>query len=91
MNAFLVLASLLLLYILGQWHRSKRAKKKVLCIVDNNCTGCRRCIKRCQRKALEMVNESGLHVTLKYSEKCTACGDCVAGCKFKALKLVNRE
>ena len=92
MNTFLIVAGLLLLYILVQWHRSKRAKNKTLHIIDNNCTRCQKCIKWCMHKALDMTNdEIGLHITVKYPERCTACGDCVAVCKYHALELVSQK
>ena len=88
---YIVLASLLLFFVLG-YSRNKRAKKKVVRIIDNNCTGCRRCIKKCRHKALDTVNdETEQHIAVKYPEKCTACGDCVAACKFNALELVDRK
>jgi NAD-dependent dihydropyrimidine dehydrogenase PreA subunit len=59
--------------------------------VDSNCTGCRRCVKRCRRHVLEVVeDEAGKHATVKYPDKCTACGDCLGRCKFNALKLIGR-
>ncbi len=93
MNLFLIVASLLLLIIIPvHFSRNKRAKNKVVYVIDNNCTGCQRCVKRCRRKALDITNDkSGLHVALKHPEKCTACGDCVAVCKFKALELTYRK
>jgi ferredoxin len=85
---YIVLASLLLLFVLAQLYRSKRAKNRALHIIYANCTGCRRCSKKCRHKALAMVtDETGLHVEMQYPEKCTACGDCIAACKFKALEM----
>jgi ferredoxin len=83
--------SLLLLFIAAQLHRSKRASSKVVRVTDDKCTGCRRCLKWCRRKALGIVtDETGAHVTVN-PHKCTACGDCVGVCKFNALEIVRRE
>jgi ferredoxin len=60
-------------------------------VVESNCTGCRRCVKRCSHHVLGMVkNESGTHVAVKYPDKCTACGDCLRKCKFNALQLIEQ-
>ena len=92
MTTYLILAGLLLLVILLICNRSKRAKNKVIHIIDDNCTGCQRCLKKCRHKALGIIsNEVGLLAVLKYPEKCTACGDCTAVCKFNALELVCRN
>ena len=91
MNIYVVAASLLLLVILIILRR-KRAKNKIVRVIDDNCTGCRRCVKRCRHKVLDLVNdETGQHIALKYPERCTACRDCVIVCKFKALELTNRK
>ena len=92
MNTFIIVLSILiLLYIVGIISKKKRAKAKVISIIEDNCTGCQRCIKKCRRKALEVLNDdNGRHVVLKYPERCTACRDCVIACKFNAMKLVDR-
>lgn len=91
MKVFLISVSVILLFILGSL-RNKRAKNKVVHVINSSCTGCQCCLKKCRHKALDMANdEMGLRVAVKYPKKCTACGDCVAVCKFNALELVNRE
>jgi len=81
-----------ILLILFKWYDSWKKRNKVICVVESNCTGCQRCVKRCTRRALEMEkNEIGTRATVKYPNKCTACGDCLAKCKFNALKLIERE
>ena len=88
---YVVLICLFLLLIYG-YSGNKRAKKKVVRVIDDNCTGCGRCLKICRHKALDMAaDDAARHIALKYPEKCTACGDCVTGCKFNALELVNRN
>jgi len=86
----IVIAVILLLSF--RWYDGWKKRNKVICVVENNCTGCQRCVKRCTRHALEIVkNETGTRATVKYHDRCTACGDCLAKCKFNALKLIERE
>jgi NAD-dependent dihydropyrimidine dehydrogenase PreA subunit len=76
------------MWIFIHLHHKQKNRNKVICVVESNCTGCRRCVKRCQRHVLEMVDdEIGIHATVKYPDKCTVCGDCLSKCKFNALKL----
>jgi ferredoxin len=92
MTTYTIIASLLLLITVLYYFRNKRAKSKVIRVINDNCTGCQRCLKACHHKALEVVNgESGQRVVLKHPEKCTACRDCIMVCKFNALELANRK
>lgn len=89
---YIILASLILFFILGHARRRKRARNKVVHVVDDHCTGCRSCVKKCHRKVLDMVNDStGAHVVVEHPERCAACGDCVTVCKFNALELTSRK
>ncbi|MDR1882381.1 MAG: 4Fe-4S binding protein [Prevotella sp.] len=88
---YIVSASLLLLWILGALHRNRRAKNRIIRVVEENCTGCGLCVKRCSRRVLEItVDENGKHAVLKKTDKCTACGDCIPKCKFNALEMAER-
>lgn len=93
MNTFIIiLVALALLYSIGIISRNRRAKNKIVNVIEENCTGCQNCIKKCRHKALEITNdENGRYVVLKFPEKCTACQNCIKTCKFKALKLTNRK
>ncbi|MDR1403735.1 MAG: ferredoxin family protein [Tannerellaceae bacterium] len=92
MTTCIILTCVALLVILLSYFRNKRAKNKVIHIIADRCTGCRRCVKTCRRKALEPAKDKeSLHPVLKYPEKCTACKDCILVCKFHALELVNRN
>jgi NAD-dependent dihydropyrimidine dehydrogenase PreA subunit len=88
---YVIMGGLLLLWIFGNLHRKRKNRNGVISVVESNCTGCGRCVKRCSRRVLEMVrNETGLHAVVKYPAQCTACGDCSGKCKFNALKLIER-
>lgn len=92
MTTYITIASSLLLIIVFSYLKNKRAKSKVIHVIDDNCTGCLRCLKKCRHKALEIVSSNtGQHIALKDPERCTACSDCIVACKFNALELVSRE
>ena len=91
MTTYIISASLLLLIIFAYRQRGKRAKNKVVRVIDDNCTGCQRCVKKCRRKALDVVkDESSTHIVIN-PDKCTACRDCILVCKFSALELADRS
>jgi NAD-dependent dihydropyrimidine dehydrogenase PreA subunit len=72
-------------------YRSRKTRNRVICVVESNCTGCGRCVKRCTRGVLEMQKtETAKFAVVKNPNKCNACGDCLSKCKFNALKLVER-
>lgn len=90
MTTYIIIASVLLLLVTLGNIRHRQAKQKVVCVIDDNCTGCQRCIKKCRRNALEITgNGKERHVALN-PDKCTACGDCIPVCKFNALEIVRR-
>ncbi|MDR2805696.1 MAG: 4Fe-4S dicluster domain-containing protein [Dysgonamonadaceae bacterium] len=89
--AYICVGVVLLLWALGGLYRRRKNRNKVICVVESNCTGCGRCVKRCSHNVLETVkDEKGIHVAVKYPDRCTACGDCLGKCKFNALKLIER-
>ena len=91
MTIYLILAGLLLLIFFAYWQRGKRAKNKVIRVIDERCTQCGRCVKKCRHKVLEIVkDETGTRIVVN-PQKCTACRDCVIICKFNALELVERK
>ncbi|MDR1343618.1 MAG: 4Fe-4S dicluster domain-containing protein [Prevotellaceae bacterium] len=88
---YIAIGAVLLLWIAFNLHRRRKNRNKIICVVASSCTGCRRCVKRCQRHVLEVVeDEAGKHAAVKHPDKCTACGDCLGKCKFGALKLIER-
>jgi NAD-dependent dihydropyrimidine dehydrogenase PreA subunit len=90
-TVYIILGIVVVLWIVGNLNRHKRAKNAVIYVDKNSCVGCQRCIKRCKHKVLEKVNdENGTRVVVKNPNKCTACGDCISGCRYDALRLVER-
>ncbi|MDR1456186.1 MAG: 4Fe-4S binding protein [Tannerella sp.] len=79
-----------LLWISGSLYRRRKRGKRVICVVENNCTGCRRCVGRCSRRVLETAENGTGCVVVKYPDRCTACGHCTDTCRFNALKLIRR-
>jgi NAD-dependent dihydropyrimidine dehydrogenase PreA subunit len=87
---YIVVGVIIFLWLCGGIYRHLRGKNKILRAIENNCTGCKRCLKMCRHKALDVINdENGVHITVD-PDKCTSCGDCIGVCKFNALELVNR-
>lgn len=92
MNTLYIILSILLLSVVLGYFRNKRAKNKVVHVLEDKCTGCQRCVKRCRHKALVAVkDETGTHIILSEPDQCTACRDCIVVCKFNALELVDRK
>lgn len=96
MNVGLIIGgAVVALWVIGGFYRQWQGKNKVISTVEDNCTGCKRCLtnmRKCKYNVLELVSdENGKHIVVKYPDKCTGCGDCISLCKFKALKLVQRN
>jgi NAD-dependent dihydropyrimidine dehydrogenase PreA subunit len=92
MNAvYIGIGIAILLWISFNLHRKRKRRNKVIHVVENNCTGCRRCVKRCQHHVLEMSGtETKIYAAVKYPDMCTACGDCLDKCRSNALNLIER-
>ena len=92
MTKYIIIGSSLIAIVVLSYFRNKRAKNKIVHVIEGKCTGCRRCLKKCRNKALEVVSgDAGLRVALGYPEKCAACRDCILVCRFDALELVTRK
>ncbi|MDR0834209.1 MAG: 4Fe-4S dicluster domain-containing protein [Candidatus Symbiothrix sp.] len=77
--------------MVGSICRHKRGKNKIIYIVEDKCTGCQRCLRRCRYRVLDKIsNAKFARVIVKHPNQCTACGDCLSACKFNALKLVKK-
>jgi Na+-translocating ferredoxin:NAD+ oxidoreductase RNF subunit RnfB len=80
------------LWFIGGIYRQIKNKNKIVYVVEGNCTGCQRCLKKCRHRVLDKVSdEKGVHVFVKNPQQCTACGDCLSACKFKALEIVKKQ
>ncbi|MDR2131686.1 MAG: 4Fe-4S binding protein [Odoribacteraceae bacterium] len=63
----------------------------VAVVDETKCTGCRRCIRRCRRRAIEPTDsERNVKALVRYPDRCSGCGDCVKSCKFDAMQLVDK-
>ncbi|MDR2313774.1 MAG: 4Fe-4S binding protein [Spirochaetaceae bacterium] len=91
MNVIYVIVGVIILFwIFGGIYRHLRGRNKILHIIEENCTGCKRCLKMCKHKALNIINdENETHIVVN-TDRCTSCGDCISVCKFNALELVGK-
>ncbi len=53
--------------------------------IQDWCTGCGRCVRRCQQQALSIGKDGKSHVD---TEKCILCGYCGSVCKDLAIKVI---
>ena len=89
---FYIVGGLILLLVIGKIIRHKQREGKVIHIVEEFCTGCKKCLKTCRRDVLSAVKD-GKHtyIVVKEPDNCSACGDCVKTCKFRALEIINKK
>jgi len=52
-------------------------------VIQEQCVGCKACVKGCPFAAIDMVN----NIAVINGEKCVLCGACVDACKFDAIIL----
>ncbi|MDR3198076.1 MAG: 4Fe-4S dicluster domain-containing protein [Planctomycetaceae bacterium] len=92
MNAALYIGGVIIvLWFTGGIYRHVRRRGKIIHVIDDNCTGCKRCLKMCRRNVLASASEeNSSHIVVKNHLRCSSCGDCVGACKFKALKLIEK-
>jgi heterodisulfide reductase subunit A-like polyferredoxin len=93
MNIALYIAgAIIVLYLInGIYHHIHRCRKTIH-VIDDNCTGCKRCLKKCHRNVLASASEEkGAHIVIRNPLRCSACGGCVSVCKFKALQLIEHK
>ena len=53
-----------------------------VCLVVDNCTGCKLCLRACPYGAIDIVEDKA-----RFNEHCTQCGACASSCKFDAIVL----
>jgi NAD-dependent dihydropyrimidine dehydrogenase PreA subunit len=92
MNVVLyIFCAIIVLWLIGGFYRHMHGRGKIIHVTDDNCTGCRACLKRCHHNVLSLASEEkGSHIIVKNPINCNGCGDCVGVCKFKALKLIKK-
>lgn len=54
------------------------------------CNGCKKCVKRCNMKAMKLEKESKKPMAIDF-KKCIGCGVCIPVCKEKAITLIEKE
>jgi NAD-dependent dihydropyrimidine dehydrogenase PreA subunit len=87
---YILCAIIVILSIVGFYHH-RRGHDKIIHVIDDNCTGCRTCLKKCRRNVLELTSKKARsRIVVKNPLNCTGCGDCVTACKFEALKLMKK-
>jgi ferredoxin len=71
-----------------EWGRPQAmARSQFRAVVDDQiCTGCGRCLDRCQFRALSIFDE----ICLVDHHRCLGCGQCVSVCPIGALRLERR-
>lgn len=57
-------------------------------IVEENCVGCRMCVKSCNHDAVHLNENRKAHIDY---DKCVGCGQCVAVCQFDAAQVVHNS
>jgi len=53
-----------------------------VCLVVDNCTGCKLCLRACPYGAIDIVEDKA-----RFNDNCTQCGACASACKFDAILL----
>ena len=51
-------------------------------LIQENCTGCRLCLRACPYGAIDMVESKA-----SFNDRCTQCGACASACQFGAIVL----
>ncbi|MDP4239720.1 MAG: 4Fe-4S binding protein [Bacteroidota bacterium] len=88
---YISLVILLLLLVVPKLHRKRHTKNRAVRVVEDNCTRCRSCLKKCRHDVLDLVdNGNGMRIEVNHPDRCTGCGDCVSVCRFNALEFVER-
>ena len=60
--------------------------------IEENCIGCKLCLKSCPYNAIDMVDVPGKDKPVaRKNDDCIECGACVDACKFNAIELKTIE
>lgn len=90
---YYISGALIALWFIGGTYKHIRGRGKIICMAEENCTGCKQCLRKCKRSVLQAVTDGNgkMRVVVEKPNHCTACGDCLSGCKFNALKLITKK
>lgn len=71
----------------------KRKKEVIsLDIFTFDCNGCQRCVQRCHRNVLMMVDNGYCrYAIVGKPDNCDGCGKCIGVCKRHAMRLITQE
>ena len=70
----------------------KKKSKRIVHIIEDNCIGCKCCIRRCRRQVLgisQMTDQT--KVIVERIEACSGCGKCLSGCLYNAIELITHN
>lgn len=93
MNIFIITLILLSVLAAMVWMRGRKAKRYVISVEEDKCSGCGRCIGECKHHVLALAARKegkGQIAVVENPAGCTACGHCTEKCGRKALQLVKR-
>lgn len=69
-----------------------RKEKEVISlqIFAYECSGCGKCVEKCRRDVLKMVNNGSCkYAILINPDNCIGCGNCIKACKSHAIELIT--
>lgn len=88
---YIGLAILIIFMVVHKLHRKRHTRNRVVRVVEDNCTRCRSCLKKCRHDVLDIVHDgNGMCMEVKHPDRCTGCGDCISVCRFNALEFIER-
>ncbi|MDR3047107.1 MAG: 4Fe-4S dicluster domain-containing protein [Bacteroidales bacterium] len=86
-----ILGGLTMFWIVSNIYRRIKGKNKIINVIQDKCTGCKRCEKHCRHNVFDFKIEGEKVIAfVQNPSNCTACGDCLMACKFNALELVDK-
>lgn len=69
------------------WEKSKEVS---VTVSTERCVGCGRCVERCRREAMGLIQLRTEHYAMLVNPgKCNGCGKCAKVCNFNAIEIVT--
>lgn len=93
MNSFIITATALTALAATAYLRGRKARRYVVSVEEERCSGCGRCTGECKHHVLALAPRKegkGQVAVVANPAACTACGHCTEKCGRKALQLVKR-